>query len=119
MEKVDGLSDKITDMRKKLRLIYLSVIACVLIVISTALLYAGTHIDIIVLAGLGLMSIITSLVPYFLSMYVFKKYEAEPDNKAYKVFGIVLYLCCFPIKVWVIFVTIHEMLFGTNHWAFG
>lgn len=106
-------------MRKKLRLVYLLVIAFVLVIIATGLLYAGTHIDIIVLAGLGLISIVSSLVPYFTSMYVLKKYEAEPENKSLKVFGIALYLCCFPIKTWVIFVTIYEMLFGNNHWAFG
>lgn len=106
-------------MRKTLRLIYLIVIACVLVITAVSLLYMNTHIGNIVLAGVALISIITSLVPYFLSMYILKKYEAEPENKSLKVFGIALYLCCFPIKTWVIFVTIHEMLFGNNHWACG
>jgi Zn-dependent protease with chaperone function len=106
-------------MRKKLRVVYLLVIAFVLVIIATGLLYAGTHIDIIVLAGLGLISIVSSLVPFFASMYVLKKYEAEAENTSYKVFGIALYLCCFPIKIGVAIATIYETLFGSNHWAFG
>lgn len=106
-------------MRKKLRLVYLAVIACVLVVTAVSLLYMNTNISNIALAGIALISIITSLVPYFISMYILKKYEAEPENASYKVFGIAVYLCCFPIKIWVFFVTIYEMVFGNNHWAFG
>lgn len=106
-------------MRKTLRKVYLLVIAVVLVLTAVSLIYAGTHISNIVLAAFALIGIITSLVPYFGSMYVFKKYEADPENKSLKIFGIALYLCCFPIKIWVIFATIYEMLFGNNHWAFG
>lgn len=106
-------------MRKKLRLIYLIVIACVLVITAVSLLSMNTRISNIVLAGLALISIITSLVPFFISMHVLKKYEAEPENKSLKIVGIAVYLCCFPIKTWVIIATIYEMLFGNNHWAFG
>lgn len=106
-------------MRKKLRLIYLMVIACVLVITAVSLLYMNTHISNLVLAGIALISIITSLIPYFLSMYILKKYEAEPENTSYKIFGIAVYACCFPIKIWIVFVTIYEMLFGNDHWAFG
>lgn len=119
MEKADGLSDNYTAMRKKLRLIYLIVIACVLVITAVSLLYMSTRIDTMVLGSLALISIITSFVPFFISMYVLKKYETEPENKSLKVFGIALYLCCFPIKTWVILATIYEMLFGSSHWAFG
>jgi uncharacterized membrane-anchored protein YitT (DUF2179 family) len=106
-------------MRKKLRLIYLIVITCVLVVTAVSLLYMNTHISNLVLAGIALISIITSFVPYFISMYILKKYEAEPENTSYKIFGIAVYICCFPIKTGVFFVTIYEMVFGNNHWAFG
>ena len=106
-------------MRKILRLAYLIVIAVLLVITAISLLYANTHISNIVLAGIALISIVTSLVPYFTSMYFFKKHEAEPENKTYKSLGIALYLCCYPIKLWVIYATIYEMLFGNNHWPFG
>jgi hypothetical protein len=106
-------------MRRTARIIYLSVLAVLLVVIATSLLYAGTRISHIVLAGIGLISIVTSLVPYFSSIYLFKKYEMDPSNQSNKIFAIVLYLCCYPIKIWVIFATIYEILFGNNHWAFG
>lgn len=106
------------NMRKKLRLIYLLVIAFVLVITAVSLVYPGSHISNIVLAGIALISIITSLLPYFISMYVFKKYEDERD-KSYKIVGIALYLCSYPFMIWVIYATIYEMLSGTNHWAFG
>lgn len=105
-------------LRKTARLIYLIVIAILLVITATSLLYSG-DVHSIILGAIALISIVTSLVPYFISMYVFKKYEAEPENKAYKIFGIALYLCCYPIKLWVIYATIYEMLFGNHHWAFG
>ncbi len=104
--------------RKIARLIYLVVIAVLLVVTATSLLYTG-GVDSIILGAIALSSIVISLVPYFISMYIFKKYEAEPENKAYKIFGIALYLCCYPIKLWVIYATVYEMLFGNQHWAFG
>ena len=107
-------------MRKKLRLIYLVSIAVLLVVTATSLLYAGTHISNIVLAGIALASIPASLIPYFISMYLFKKFETEkPTNRKYKVFGIIIYAFCSPVKAWVIIATIYEILFGSNHWAFG
>lgn len=106
-------------MRKKLTLIYLLVLALTIIVTAVSVFFTSTSITTTVLAVLAIISIITSLVPYFLSMYILKKHEAEPDNTSYKVFGIAVYLCCFPIKIWGIFAAIHEMLFGNNHWAFG
>jgi hypothetical protein len=107
-------------MRKKLRLIYLWSIAFVLVMTAASLIHAGTHISNIVLSGIALASIVTSLVPFFISMYLFKKFETEkPPNQKYKVFGIIVYVFCFPIKVWVIIATIYETLFGNNHWAFG
>lgn len=107
-------------MIKKLRLIYLISIAVLLVVTATSLVYAGTHISNIVLSGIALASIVTSLVPFFISMYLFNKFETEKtNNQKYKVFGIIIYAFCFPIKTWVIIATTYEMLFGNNHWAFG
>lgn len=106
-------------MRRAARLIYLIVIAVLLVITATSLLYANTHISNIILAGIALTSIVTSLIPYFISIYIFKKYETEPENKTLKIFGIALYLCCYPIMLWVIYATIYEILFGNNHWALG
>lgn len=106
-------------MRKKLRLIYLLVIAFLLVLTATSLLYArGDEISNIVLGGIALASIITSLAPYFLSMYFFKKAEAE-NNQQHQVFGVIFYILCFPIKTWVIIATIYGLLYGNDRWAFG
>lgn len=80
------------NMRKKLRLIYLFVISCILVITAVSLIYSRSHMSNIVLVGIALISIILPLVPYLISMYVFKKYEAESDNKSYKIVGIALYL---------------------------
>ncbi|WP_343633115.1 hypothetical protein [Fluviicola sp.] len=106
-------------MRKKLRLIYLLVIACLLVITAISLLHAGgDQIDSTVLAGIAFASIITSLVPFFMSMYFLKKSEKE-NSERYRVWGIILYVLCFPVKALVILATIYEILFGSNHWAFG
>lgn len=99
-------------MRKNLRLIYLLVIGFVVIISTTSLLFRSNSISILVLAIFALISCVSSLIPFFISMYVLKKYEDEPENKSYKIFGIALYLCCFPIKIWIIAATFYEMFSG-------
>ena len=107
-------------MRKKLRLIYLlattAVLALTVIWLFTKF---NTYILFSILVGIGLVSIITSLLPYFIAMYLFRQYEKDPENKTAKIWGIILYCCCFPVKLFVIFASIYEMLYEDNHWNFG
>lgn len=107
-------------MRKKLRIIYLLSIAAVLILTAIWLFTRfNTYILFSILVGIGLGSIFTSLAPYFIAMYLFRQYENDPENKSAKIWGIVFYCCCFPVKLFVIFASIHEMLYADNHWNFG
>ncbi|AEA45572.1 hypothetical protein Fluta_3603 [Fluviicola taffensis DSM 16823] len=115
-----GNAQKSLTMRKKLRWIYLVVIALVLGISAFWLISKfNSYIIISILVGIGLGSIVTSLVPYFISMELLKQYETKPERKAFKIFGIILYIFCFPIKIWVIFAIIYEILYGNNHWNFG
>ena len=107
-------------MRKKLRFIYLLAITAVLALTAIWLFTKyNTYILFSILVGIGLGSIVTSLAPYFIAMYLFRQYGKDPKNNTARIWGIILYCSCFPVKLFVIFASIHEILYADNHWNFG
>ncbi len=73
-----------------------------------------------VIGVIAVVSILTSLIPYFISQSMFRKYEANPDEKKHlKIWGLIIYLFCFPVKLWVIYVNIEMLKEGCGGWNFG
>lgn len=106
-------------MRKNALFIYLFVVAALIIVIAITL--AGhPGIEAEVVSGIGFISIITSFAPFFVSRYLFKKGELYTHHrKRYRIWGMILYVFCFPVKLWAIYVLIYLLVHGEPRWAFG
>lgn len=92
-----------------------------LIITTLAALYdGGYHIAGGAIAGIAFVSIITSLVPYFIAMYFFKKFEeTSSNNDKYKIFSWLFFSFCFPIKIWIILSNLSLLINGGERWAFG
>lgn len=85
-----------------------------------ALYDGGYHIEGGVIAGIAVASIISSLLPFFVSMHLFKKYELSYNQKTYlKVWGLIIYFFCFPVKIWMIISNVALLINGGSGWAFG
>lgn len=106
-------------MRKNTLFIYLFVVAALISVIAITL-SGHPGIGAGVVAGIGSVSIITSLAPFFVSRYLFKKGEPFTHyRKRYRIWGMILYVFCFPVKLWAIYVLIYLLVHGEPRWAFG
>lgn len=106
-------------MRKNALIIYLFVLAALSCVIAITL---SKHpgIGAGVTAGIGFVSAITSLAPFFISRYLFKKSEPYMHYRhRYKTAAIIVYFFCFPVKIWSIVVMIYFLVHGESRWAFG
>ncbi|WP_341901517.1 hypothetical protein [Fluviicola taffensis] len=105
-------------MRKNALIIYLFVLVVLAGVIALTL---ANHPGILagITAGIGFVSAITSLAPFFISRYLFKK--AEPHThyrRRYQIAAITVYFFCFPVKIWSIVVMMYFLVNGEGP-AFG
>ena len=107
-------------MRKKALITYLIVLAGLITTTLAALYDGGYHIAGGIIAGIAFASVITSLIPYFIAMYFFKKIEETNSNKLkYKIFGWIFFSFCFPVKIWIILSNLNLLINGGERWAFG
>lgn len=101
---------------------YFYIIVLMLLIGTTlAALYDGAyHIAGGAIAGIAFASSITSLLPLFISMHLFKKYELSAHQKtSLKVWGLLIYFFCFPVKIWIIISNLDVLINGGSGWAFG
>ncbi len=85
-----------------------------------ALYDGGYHISGGAIAGIAFASLITSLLPFFISMQLFKKYESNKEEKGHlKLWGSIIYVFCFPVKIWIIISNLVLLINGGSGWAFG
>jgi hypothetical protein len=105
-------------MRKKALIIYLFVVIIFLVLAPLQLLYgSGPGIIGSIVAGIGLVSCITSLIPFFVSRELFKKAASDNENRRrYRLAAIIVYTFCFPVKIWAICVLIHLLYYGEQRW---
>ena len=106
-------------MRRKVIVAYLIIVAAVVSTTIAALLDGGYHIAGGIMAGIAAGSILTSLVPFFMALYFFKKWETSPDKIPYSILGWVFFSFCFPVKTWVILSNLSLLIYGGERWAFG
>jgi|GEM_PF-3357209 len=105
---------------KKASLIYIAVLVMLTFTTIIALMDGGYHIAGGWMAGAAFVSAITSIIPFVISRVLFKKYEANPDEKKkLKAWGLIIYLFCFPVKLWIIYCNIDLLIHGGGGWAFG
>lgn len=107
-------------LKLKARYFYITVLI-ILTGTTLAALYDGAyHIEGGAIAGIASASIITSLLPFFISMQLFKKYELSSNEKTnIKVWGLIIYFFCFPVKIWIIISNLELLINGGSGWAFG
>jgi hypothetical protein len=105
---------------KKAFITYIAVLLLLVITTLLALIDGGYHMEGGSIAGIALGSSITSLLPFFLSRFLFKKYESHPtEKKGLKTQGLIVYLFCFPVKLLVIWSNVDLLINGGTGWAFG
>jgi hypothetical protein len=106
--------------RQNLQIIYISILIILVVTTLAALYDGGYHISGGMIAGIAFASLITSLLPFFISMHLFKKYESNKKEKGYlQVWGSIIYLFCFPVKLWIIISNLVLLINGGSGWAFG
>ena len=106
--------------RQNLRIIYNSIIILLVLTTTTALYDGGYHISGGVIAAIAFTSIITSLLPFFISMRLLKKYELNVEEKSkFKFWALIVYSFCFPVKIWIIISNLELLINGGSGWAFG
>ena len=108
-------------MKKNALIIYLIVIITFIILVPIQLLYGrGPGIIGSIVVGIGLASCVTSLLPFFVSRELFKKAASNNENRRrYQIAAIIVYIFCFPVKLWAICVLIYLLYYGEPRWAFG
>lgn len=109
-------------LRQNALIIYLFVVIIFLLLIPLQIIKANGYPGIVsgVVAGIGLAACVTSLLPFFVSRYLFKK--AEPYThyrRRYQIAAIIVYIFCFPVKLWAIYTAIYLLFHGESRWAFG
>ncbi|WP_294674171.1 hypothetical protein [uncultured Fluviicola sp.] len=107
-------------MKKNALIIYLFVVITFLLLIPIQIVDGGLGIAGGVVAGIGFASCVTSLLPFFVSRYLFTK--AEPYThyrRRYQIAAISVYIFCFPVKLWAIYMAIYLLYHGEPRWAFG
>lgn len=106
--------------RRSALIFYIAVLILLAVTTLAALYDGGYHSEGGVIAGIAFVSAITSLLPFFISMHLFKKHESNRVEKtSLKVWGLILYIFCFPIKIWIIVSNLMLLINGGNGWAFG
>ncbi len=106
--------------RLKARFFYITVLIMLIGTTLVALYDGGYHIEGGAIAGIALASIITSLLPFFISMHLLKQYELNSNKKTYlKVWGLIIYFFCFPVKSWIIYSNLVLLINDGDGWSFG
>jgi xanthine/uracil permease len=101
-------------------IIYLSVLFVLVITTLMALYDGGYHTDTPVIVGVAIGSLVLSLIPFFVSRLLLKKYESGSGTEShYLVWGVIVFLFCFPVKLVVIYTNISLLINGGSGWAFG
>jgi hypothetical protein len=104
----------------KAKFLFITVLIILTGTTLAALYDGGYHIQSGAIAGIAFASIITSLLPFFISMHLFKKYELSANEKtSLKVWGLIIYSFCFPVKIWIIILNLELLINGGGGWAFG
>jgi predicted Co/Zn/Cd cation transporter (cation efflux family) len=108
------------NLRRNTTIIYITILFLLTATTLAALYNGGYQIGGEVVAIIAFVSIITSLLPFFISMRLFKKQESNPKgNTNLKVWGLIIYLFCFPVKCWIIISNIILLINGGDGWSFG
>lgn len=106
--------------KSKARYFYITVLIVVIGTTLSALYDGGYHIEGGTLAAIAFASIITSLLPFFIAMHLFSKYELSAYEKTHlKVWGLLIYFFCFPVKIWIIYLNLALLINGGDGWSFG
>lgn len=107
-------------LKLKARFFYILVLVILTGTTVAALYDGGYHIEGGAIAGIAFASVITSLLPYFISMRLFTKYELGSNEKTnLKVRGWTIYALCFPVKIWIIILNLDLLINGGTGWSFG
>jgi hypothetical protein len=109
---------------KKLKVIFRTIYLLVLVIllVTTAMmLWDGSYLwGSLVIAAAAILSILTSLIPYFISMKLLKIFEDNPTEKKHlKTWAFVIYTFCFPVKLCIIYINVYMLINGGPRWAFG
>ena len=108
------------NLQSKARYFYITILLILTGTTFAALYDGGYHIEGGAIAGIAFASIITSLLPFFISMNFFKKHELSSiEKKHLKVRGLIIYSFCFPVKIWIIISNLELLLLGGSGWSFG
>jgi len=106
--------------RLKAKIFYITVLILLTGTTLLALYDGGYHIDGGAIAGIVFASILTSLLPFYISMNLFNKYELSHNEMTHlKAWGLTIYLFCFPVKNWIIYWNLILLLNGGGGWSFG
>lgn len=104
----------------KARFFYITVLIILTGTTLSALYDGGYHTEGGAIAGIAFVSIITSLLPFYVSMHLFNKYEFSNNEKPYlKIWGLIIYAFCFPVKIWIIYSNLALLIMGGDRWSFG
>lgn len=107
-------------MKQNALIIYLFVVIAFFLLIPIQIVNGRTGIVSGVVTGIGFASVITSLLPFFVSRHLFKKAESYTHyRRKYQIAAIIVYLFCFPVKLWAIYMMIYLIYHGEGRWAFG
>ena len=104
----------------KAKVFYFFVLILLILTTLSALYDGGYHIQGGAIAGIALASIVTSLLPFFISMNLFNKYEQKSNEKEHlKAWALLVYCFCFPVKIYIIYLNLALLMFGGDGWSFG
>lgn len=108
------------NIKLKAKVFYFLVLILLIVTTLSALYNGGYHIQGGAIAGIALASIVLSLVPFFISMHLFNKYEQRSNEKEHlKTWDLLVYFFCFPVKIWIIYLNLALIIFGGDNWSFG
>lgn len=106
--------------RKATQIIYIAIFILLAGTTWAALYDGGYHIAGGAIAGLAAGSAVLSLLPFFVSQRLFRRFEEKPGaNRRFKRWGIVVFSFCFPVKAWIILSNLALLIFGGEGWVFG
>ncbi|RYD56019.1 MAG: hypothetical protein EOP56_13870 [Sphingobacteriales bacterium] len=107
-------------LKLKAKYFYITILVVLTITTLIALYDGGYGIEGGTIAIIALLSIITSLLPYYLSMQLLNKHaRGQYRNASYKYWAVIVYILCFPLMLWIIYLNIDLLLNGGNGWSFG
>lgn len=106
--------------RSKAKFLYIIVITLLTVTTLMALYDGSYHIEGGAIAGIAFASIITSLLPFFISMHLLKKHELNSDKGSnLKIWALIIYTFCFPVKCWIIYSNLVLLICGGTGWSLG